>query len=347
MKKYDFAFIVHARSRQELVRSSFFFRFVPNFLLYLFSPRVVGDVVLEQANQRLRGALVGIVNVPAQFLKRDQKIKKKILSAISLAQKQGARIVGLGSLSSPAVSGGLDIQEVSPIAITNGNALTAAVVIQDVRRVAGMFQKKNKKAHIAIIGATGSIGQAVSRALAGYADSLAIIARKKERLDTLAGDIRVQRPQLALAVSTQVSDATTCTIVIVATSHHETILHPEDVKEGTVIYDITQPSNLRQSDWVSRGDILVMQGGLVHFPGLHVSRITGLDDGESFACLAETILLRVSGKESEHFSVGYVTAGNIGTIEKMAHQFGVVSLIKQWDRALDWSEIHTFIERYA
>ncbi|OJI06227.1 hypothetical protein BK004_04520 [bacterium CG10_46_32] len=347
MKKYDFAFIVHPRSRKELVRSFPPFWFVPNFLLYLFSPRIIGDIVLTHERRPLRGALVGIVNVPAQFLKRDEKIKKKILSAIRLAQNYGANIVGLGSLSSPAVSGGLDIQAESLIAITNGNALTAAVVIQDVQSIAGMLQKKNKKANVAIIGATGSIGQAVSHAIAGHVDSLSIIARKKESLDVLADTLRSHSPGLMLTVSTTVADAETANIIVVATSHHETVLHSAGVVEGTVVYDITQPSNLKKSDWIRRDDVLVMQGGLVHFPGLQVSKITGLDDEESFACLAETALLSLAQRTSEDFSVGHVTAENIKKIEKLAKQHGVTSLIKKWNNVLEWDNIIMFIEKYA
>jgi len=347
MQKYDFAFIVHPRSKQELISSFSLFRFIPNFLLYLFPPRIIGEVILEQKGKiASRGALVAILNTPAQFLKRDKKIKKKILAGISLAQKHGAKIVGLGSLSSPAVSGGLDIQEQAEISITNGNALTAAVVINDIKDFSQMLQKRDKKIDIAIIGATGSIGQAVSRAIAEYANSLTIIARKKDKLDDLASQIKAQRPDMTLISSSTTEDAKKSNIIIVATSHHEAVLHPNGIKKGTIIYDITQPSNLKKSDWIDRNDILVIQGGLVSFHGLRVDPIIGLKEEESFACLAETILLSITGKTSQDFSVGYVTSENIKKIEKLSKQFNVFALPKKWNNKLDSNEIKIFIQKY-
>lgn len=346
MQKYDFAFIVHPRSRQELISSFSLFRLIPNFLLYLFSPRIIGDIALKNNKHHIHGALIGILNIPSQFLKRGQKIKKKILSAIDLAKKHRAKIAGLGSLSSPAVSGGLDIQDQSKIALTNGNALTASVVISDIKDFIDILHKNNKKADISIIGATGSIGQAVAREIADNADSLAIIARRQDKLDNLAKDIKAQNPNLSFISSTSVEHAKKSNLIIVATSHHKTVLNPEHIRKNTIVYDITQPSNLKKSDWVPREDILVIQGGLVHFPGLQVHKVTGLEKEESFACLAETILLSITQRTTEDFSIGYVTSENIKTIEHIAKKFNVVSLVKEWNKKIDRKKIKIFIQKH-
>ena len=348
MKKYDFAFIIHPRDKQELLKSYPIFRFIPNFLLYFISPRIVGDIVYkDDKGKKLNGALIAIINLPFQFLKRDNKIKKRILAALKLASKIGAKIVGLGSLSSPAVSGGLDIKDQSNVSITNGNALTAAVVTDDIKQLSKIVKLHKKKVHVAILGATGSIGQGVVHSLIGNVDSMMLIARKQNKLDNLNNILKEQHPDYDISISTSVSEAKESDIIIVATSHYETVLSPEDVKSGAIIYDITQPSNLKKEDWLSRDDVFVVEGGLIRIPGLHVDSITGLDNEESFACLTETLLLVLADRTDQDFSLGYVIQENMKEIENIAKKYNVSSLLKAWDKDTSWGEIKRFIKNYA
>ena len=67
-------------------------------------------------------------------------------------------------------------------------------------------------------------------------------------------------------------------------------------------------------------NVLIIDGGLVTIPGVNVDAHIGLPNGHSYACLAETMLLGLTGHDG-HFSIGNPTGDQIATIARHADRF--------------------------
>ena len=113
----------------------------------------------------------------------------KINSAVDRAVALGADIVGLGALTSPVTGGGRSLSSRTDIGVTNGNAFTAAVVHQQIRDRLPQLPGSR----VAVVGASGSVGTAVTKLLIrdGDLDQLINVARNANRLAVLvAGGAR-------------------------------------------------------------------------------------------------------------------------------------------------------------
>ena len=86
--------------------------------------------------------------------------------AVDRAVALGADVVGLGALTATVTAGGATLRERSDIAVTNGNAFTAAIVEDQIRMLLPRVSGRAARPHIAVVGATGSVGTAVTRLLA-------------------------------------------------------------------------------------------------------------------------------------------------------------------------------------
>lgn len=326
-KKIDFAFLFHPRAAADFYKKYPSLRFVPQAVLKLVAPylkpRIAGRIKVKINQQVKQGVFIGLPQFPGWLLSHPEKALKKVKQAVGLAEELGAKIVGLGSLTSPISHGGLDLQEQFKIGITNGNALTAAVAIDGVRGASSHPQLT-----LAIVGATGSIGSACSRALAHQFKKTILIARKLDKLRKLQKEItratdNSTLPAVAIAKAGQIQDVQSADIILLATSHHKVLIKPEHLKENAVIYDITQPSNLDKKEFAkNRPDVKIITGGLVKIPNLKMSLDIGLPQDTVFACLAETILLSLENYNKD-FSVGYVDREKIEEIVEMRRKRGI------------------------
>src|SRR5580704_16282677 len=84
-----------------------------------------------------------------------------------IAQELGAGILGLGAFTSVVGDGGITLSKRLPdIAITTGNSYTVATAIEGAKKAAGLMGRHLPDAHVAVVGATGSIGATCAAILA-------------------------------------------------------------------------------------------------------------------------------------------------------------------------------------
>ena len=96
------------------------------------------------------------------------------------------------------------------------------------------------------------------------------------------------------------------------------MLRAEHLGPGAAVLDATQPRNTGPELQRQRPDVLLLDGGIVEVPGLRLHGGTmGLPDGRTFACLAETMLLSLSGHQG-HFTIGRPTLDQIDHITELA-----------------------------
>jgi fatty aldehyde-generating acyl-ACP reductase len=226
----------------------------------------------------------------------------RVARAVDHAVHRGARLVGLGALTAPVTAGGLTFRHRSDVGVTNGNAFTAAVLDQQVRDLlAGQLGPIGGR--VAVVGATGSVGSAVVRSLARdrAVEQLLLVARGAGRRECLAAEVASLVPT---ATSSSVDAVVDADLVVLLTASTDSLLREHHLAPGAVVLDATQPRNTSPDLAERRPDVAVVDGGIVSVPSLRLSSpVLGLPQGRAFACLAETVLLSLSGHEG-HFSLG-------------------------------------------
>ena len=317
-----FAFTVHprARLREDLARAWRPLGLVPE-RVYDTALRCLPLPPITMAGVQIGGERVGhVVLVPfgARHLLSDiEEGRRRVSQAVDRAAALGADVVGLGALTATVTAGGLTLRERTDIAVTNGNAFTAAIVEDQIRMLLPHVSARTGRPHVAIVGATGSVGTAVTKLLArdSAGARLTLIARTEGRLKALAAAIAAD---VDVDVAQTIDAVRDADLVVLLTASADTLLGPEHLATGAVVLDATQPRNTSPALASARPDVLVVDGGIVAIPSLRLTGgEIGLPDGRSYACFAETAILALSG-HSGHFSLGNPTLDQVDAIRERA-----------------------------
>ena len=284
-------------------------------------PITAGTVTLGERPHAVTGSII-LVPFSAQqmlHLPREQ-VRRRVDAAVDHAVGSGARIVGLGALTAPVTEGGQTLAHRTDIGVTNGNAFTAAMILQAVQRLLGRV--KGTTTTVAIIGAAGSVGSCVTRLLAQQrlCDRLLLVGRRLPPVDALAEEISASHRGVTVQVSDEIAAARAADLVIVLTSASDCLIQAEHLKQGATVLDATQPRNTARTLLAERPDLLVVDGGLVALPGARITVKLGLPRGCVYACLAETMLLTLAG-HAGHFSLGPPTTEQALYIEQLAQRY--------------------------
>lgn len=325
-KDYDFAFLAHSRDVRDVHSVYPITRFLPDKLIELwcrFWPPVfvcaIKGLKSKKTNKEIKGCVLAIPMTAKQMLKYRRAAGKKAAMAVKKAEKLGAGYIGLGAFTSTVTAGGADIRAKKAF-ITNGNALTSAAAFSHLRDIINKFSNIEK---IGIIGATGSIGQAISRLLVkNFPDKeYYLFARSEKTMKELSAGLREISPKTKIHERLgDISDAVLCDLAVAATAAADVLIEPRHLKENAVVYDVTQPRNISDKALEERKDARIFDGGLVR-----ISRITkklplGTEPTVFFACLAETMLLALD-RHQGNFSIGKVKLEQVEYIERLAGEY--------------------------
>jgi predicted amino acid dehydrogenase len=317
-----FAFTVHPRARlgEDLARVWAPLGRVPD-PVYDTALRRLPLRPVTMAGVHIGGQRVGhVVLVPygaRHLLTSPGEGRARVHRAVDKARALGCDVVGLGALTATVTAGGVSLRSRTDIGVTNGNAFTAAIVDDQARRLLRDAVDHASDPHVAVIGATGSVGAAVTRLLARdrAAARLTLVARSAGRLDALAAEVGRRVPTSTATSMEAVADAD---LVILLTASADALLGPEHLGLGAVVLDATQPRNTSPTLVAERPDVLVVDGGVVDIPSLRlVGGNIGLPDGRAYACFAETALLALSGHRG-HFSIGVPTLELVDRTRELA-----------------------------
>ncbi len=320
-----FAFLVHPRGRlaEDLSRIARPLGLVPE-PVYDVALRRLPLPPVTMASVHLGGAPVGhVVLVPfgaRHMLAQPAAARRRVGRAVDHAVRRGAQVVGLGALTAPVTGGGVSLRVRTDIAVTNGNAFTAAIVHDQVRELLA----STRGARVAVIGATGSVGATLARLLVrgGDADGLLLVARNETRLAALQN--RLSGRGTTVTTATDLRAAQECDLVVLLTAAVGSVLEPEHLRLGAVVLDATQPRNTTTTLLRARPDVTVVDGGIVSIPSLRLrGGNVGLPDGRAYACFAETALLALSGHtaRSGHFAIGLPTLEQVDHVRELAHRY--------------------------
>lgn len=257
-----------------------------------------------------------IVEVPPQVAYR------KIIQTGRLAERLGARILGLGAYTSVVGDGGITVARALEIPVTTGDSYTAALSVHPLLEAAKQVGIDPERAVTAVIGATGAIGGACARWLAPRVGRLLLVGRRADTLEALRAQL-TRQARGPVEIATDVAAIRSADLVLSATSAGRPVIFPEHLKPGAVVCDVARPRDVSPQVHRERADVLVIDGGLVQTPGgVGLGFDYGLPPGLTFGCIAETITLALEGR-FEDYTVGKnLDVERVQEIQEMAFRHG-------------------------
>ena len=352
----QFAFLMHPLRFDDFARKYPFTQRLPErWVESLFRhvpPMRVGHVtgVVSPTGAELEGWLLALAMTPRVLLDTPYPVVLRALEkAGRLAESLGAEIFGLGAFTKIAGDRGVTLASRLNIAVTTGNSYTTATAVTGALAAARRMEVDMATAHVAVIGATGSIGAACCHLLAREVAEITVVARGRKRLEELAATLGAAHPGLVVHVETNIpAAARAADILIAVSSSPDALVEPEDLKPGAVVCDVARPRNLSRIVTERRPDVLVIDGGVIEVPGAHAD--LGFDFGFPprmvEACMAETMALALDGR-LENFTLGpSVDPGKVGEIAAIADRHGFkMSGFRRFERAIPDAEVEQIRDR--
>lgn len=327
-----FAFIVHLRGVEDIVHT---LPFVPNWIVTKLLRQPIlsrmwklnglrGFMVRStfQVGDSVQGYIIVIWLTGHQVANSNHNglVRRRILDAILYAQNElECEVVGLGALTASVTMAGRYIANHKDVqcAITHGDHHAAGLAIEGIKEIAQKrFNSNLSDLTVNIIGATGIIGDALSRALIPLAGKLILTGRKKHKLAQFTGLSNVK-------ISDNIGDAREADIVVTATSSPDALIksvHLNEWKNGAVVYEVSQPRNVSYQIAKKRKDIIVIDGSYAKVPDGVKFWWMSLPPQCTFGCMAETIMQCLEEDQEHH--VGAVDLAFIEEVGRRAKKYG-------------------------
>ncbi|MFC1592589.1 hypothetical protein ACFL4C_01075 [Candidatus Omnitrophota bacterium] len=329
----DFGYIVHYGYPQDLYREFAFLEALPKPLAQEWrrhSYPIVNEVILKdfpndcfKTKSEIKGWILFITNHTRELLEDGQLRKNKILKAAKLAQKLGAKIIGMGGLiASFAQGGGWLSQELPDIGFTTGHAYTIGNILGIIELCTKRVGLDIKKATIAIIGAAGSIGSGCAKLLSAKKPGEIILIdlstfSAAQKIEYLIKQMQEINPYIKVSFSHSFNILKKADIIIAATNSPTSIISTKHLKKGAIIIDDSFPKNVSQEVFGKRKDIILLEGGMMQLPlNIDVISARNMPDlmdvpltrviscKETYGCVAEIMVLALYGYR-KNYGLGY------------------------------------------
>ncbi len=323
MKK--FVFLIHPRDTSDVARRFWATRFFPDKLVEAVIKRLDGRTGFTICSRfkvfgKTEGYIIAILLTGRQMMTLPRKlVQQRILEAVLFAQdKLGVELIGLGALIASTTARGRWIirQPEVQVGITHGDSYAVAVTEEGIEKIISLCRFKQEEAKIAIVGAYGIIGEAITKVLAQKGYRLILVGRNRNKLAGLKEELGNGNNILT---SIELEDIYDADIVVTATSHPGSLIRPEYLKQGAVVYDIAQPANTSLSLVKERPDIVKVDGAYVGIDGIKLGFDMGPPPKTTFACLAETIMEALEEKNSDH--VGKIDLLHVEKTKQWARKY--------------------------
>jgi predicted amino acid dehydrogenase len=300
------------------------------------------------------GELIVLPHVPAELLaKLGKEAVDLVQSAVDLGIARGARVVGLGGFSSIISYGGNALEERPGVTVTSGNSLTTWAALRSVEIACAEEGRNLAQSTVAVVGANGAIGHALSKFFAERAGELILVGNPRNpeaslrKLQRVAKDCRRHVARLAAAgrefpagslaaelaarpEGVDLESRITLTtdidqhlpraqVILTATKEVLPFIKSCHLREGAMVCDVSRPFNVAPEVIRRRKDVrLVGGGGLIKAPDSSVLGYIEESDRPKvlLSCAAETIMLALSGYHSKHLC-GHL---DTDTVEKIGDQ---------------------------
>ncbi len=311
-----FAFVIHPLSVDFIFNHPQlkYLRFLPKRLVEwavaqirpMYLSRITG-IRSAATGQEVEGYLLGLGATPRELMRRKPGFTyRRLIVASRMAQRLGAKIMGLGAFTKVVGDAGMTVAYKSDIAITSGNSLTVAATLEGAKQAVIKMGGRTDKGRAVVIGATGSIGSVCSRLIAQAIHDVVLVAPRPEKLIALKETIEEETPGARVTIATDATAhlADADLVITTTTAIGQKVIDVTALKPGCVVCDVARPPDVQEEDAALRPDVLVIEAGEILLPGEpDFGFDIGLPPGVAYACLAEAALLAMEGR-FENFTLG-------------------------------------------
>jgi fatty aldehyde-generating acyl-ACP reductase len=345
----SFAFIIHPIDPQRDVSRKFpalgkLPVWLIDFLSLFFPPVYISAIegIQSAENGRfLHGWFIACPLTPKRMMSLPPNVVyRKIIQTGRLAEKLGARILGLGAFTSVVGDGGLTVASKLNIPVTTGDSLTVAMAVRAIQQAAVMMDIPLPGATTAVVGATGAIGSVCATMLAPHVQEMILIGRRADKLQAVAQAVQQAGCQ-QVKTTADIGQISAAQLVITVTSAVDTIIEAHHLRRGAVICDVARPRDVSWQVAAQRPDVLVIEGGMVQVPGpINFNFNFGFPPKMAYACMAETMALALE-QRYESFTLGKdIKLSQVQTIDKIAARHGFkLGGFRSFERAIEEAEI--------
>lgn len=348
----SFAFIVHPLEFADMLRKYRLLRFMPEglgeFMLKQLPPfRLAVTEPITSAYGSVQGVFYVCPLTAGQMLAEPERAMMKIIKTAQLAEREGAKLIGLGAFTSIVGDAGISVAKAVNVPVTTGNTYTTAIALASLEKASSLLGRCLSESNVLVLGASGSIGAACAWYLASEVHELTLAARRKEPLYDLADRIYEASGAASLVSSNIEAAVKRADVIVAVTSSTQEIIQPEWLKKGAIVCDVARPRNISHSLGGKRNDVLIYDGGLVKMPcdaGLGFD--FGLPHGLTYACMAETMLLALE-KNYVSFTLGRdISLANIHKINKIAARHGfALAELRSFEKTLPQEKISALLPK--
>lgn len=243
-----------------------------------------------------------------------------VQQGIDLARSLDCQMVSLGQYTSIVTLNGTRVIR-DGIGVTTGNSYAVALAIQAIERAHLETGNKPAQSVLVIAGAVGNIGRACAEILAPrYRQTILVGSDKpgsRSRLEAFARNI----PNAV--ISTDRSAIGKGNVVLAALNAVDAPLTTAPIARNAIVCDLSIPASLRPDIAQRRPDLLIIKGGIVSLPFGEDLEIAGfpLPTGQTYACMAEAMLLGFEGVRDASFT-GSLTPQKVMQVSTMAARHG-------------------------
>ena len=259
---------------------------------------------------------------------KTRRVISRIQETVNLAAKEGASVISLGGYTSILTCNGMSLAEPEGCRIITGNTLTAASGVTNLRKYLFATPEFKKPARIAIVGATGNIGQVIAGILSTQEDicaGLLLVARSEKRLDAIASELEAGKaPGISIETTTSLSRLKSADILILCANTNDPLVYPHHISplKPVLISDLSVPSALAK-ETASLPNVIIMPFAayvcMPEDPGAVISSYSPA--GTVFCCAAEAMLLGL-----EPFPLplkGHLLPGSMRKVAELAEKHGL------------------------
>jgi fatty aldehyde-generating acyl-ACP reductase len=311
----------------------------------------IEGITSAATGKQIKGWFIACPYTPKRMMELPKEtVYRKIIQTGHMAEKLGARILGLGAFTSVIGDAGITIAKHLDLPVTTGDSYTVSLAVQSIRTAARLMDIPLDKAAAAVVGATGAIGRVCADLLADDVERLILIARDEKKLEDLRArlDTRSKRnrgveARAKLITSTKMASLNEAQLILTVTSAIHDIILPEQLRAGSVVCDVARPRDVSAMVAAARDDILVIDGGMVDVPGpVNFNFDFGFPEGKAYACMAETMALTLEGR-FEDYTVGKdITLERVNEITAIAEKHGFhLSGFRSFEREVTEQQIES------
>ncbi len=253
----------------------------------------------------------------------EKTVYNKIIETGRMAEKLGAKMLGLGAFTSVVGDGGITIAKGLDVPVTTGDAYTISIAVEALREASKLMNIDLAQSTAAVVGAGGTIGSVCAELLADDVSKLYLLGRRIEPVEKLKTKLNLSS-KANLVASTDLSYLADADLILTVTSAiTEDVIHPEYLRTGSVVCDVARPRDVSAMVAKARDDILVIDGGMVDIPGdVNFNFDFGFPEGKAYACMAETMALALEGRFEDYTLGKEITRERVDEITEIAHRHG-------------------------